>query len=417
MAPSSDLSSTSDISDTSDIAGTAAPTSDLDLFTDAVLDDPYPAFTTLRNLGPAVYLPAHDAWAMARYADVRAALGDPETFSSVDGIALTDEANQQILAGTVLAADGADHARLRRPLSKQLAPRAIRDLTDVIRQRADRLVAGLVARGRFDAVEELAQQFVADVVMELMGLPGDTRDEVIHNAAATFDCFGPNNARYQQAAPAAGAMIAFLQEKVTRETVTPDSWMGAVYQAADRGQIDESDVVPLMSAYTAAGMDTTIHAVSNALYLLATHPDQWEHLRSGDATSTNAFHETIRHEAPVQAFGRRVTRDTTVDGVALAAGQQVWLLYGSTGRDERRWGPTADTFDIRRPDAAEHLALGHGPHSCAGNHLSALEVSALLDAFLTHCDGLEPDGEPVRAPNNVLRGWGHLPIRVRSARH
>ncbi|OEV06032.1 hypothetical protein AN216_00735 [Streptomyces oceani] len=390
------------------------PVSDTDLFSDATLSEPYAPYAALREAGPAVWLSRHQAWAVTGYAEVKQVLEDTETFSSVDGVALTDLANQQFLAGTVLASDGANHARLRRPLSRQLNPRAMRSLAERIRRQADDLVVEYVNRGRFDAVE-LATRMVADVVMELMGLPDSTRGKVLEGAAATFDLFGPDNERYQRSAPIAGAMLAFLHEEVSRDTVRPGSWMSAIYQAVDDGRLEEADCVPLMSAYTTAGMDTTIHGLSTAIHLLATHPAQWAALRASDASSENAFHETIRYDAPVQGFGRRATRDTHIGGTAIAANDQLWVSHGASGRDPRKWGADADSFRVDRADAAEHLALGSGPHSCAGNHLAALEAGSLLSSLVDRCVELELDGEPVRALNNVLRGWHSLPVRVAPA--
>ncbi|MFD7921240.1 cytochrome P450 [Streptomyces sp. NPDC059740] len=394
-------------------APVTGPTSDLDLFADDVLTDPYPAYATLRELGPAVWLPnvGEGVWAVPRYDEARTVLGDSDTFTAVDGIALTEFANQQILRGTVLASDGPAHVRLRRPLSRQLSPRALRDLADGVRARAVTAVDEQVRRSRFDAAD-LARDFVADVVMELMGLPPETREELIHGAAATFDVFGPDNARHRSAAPVAAAVIAFLHEKVSRDTVTPGSWMAAVYAAIDAGQLTEDDGVPLMSAYTAAGMDTTIYAISRAVHLLATHPDQWEHLRTGRARPEGAFHEAIRLYAPVQGFGRRATRTTDLGGVRVRQGEQLWVLYGSSGRDRRKWGPDADAFRVSRPDAADQLALGTGPHSCAGNHLAALQATAVIEALVSRCTRIEADGEPVPALNNVLQGLASVPVRV-----
>lgn len=393
-----------------------ASTCSIDLFTDTALEDPYPLYAALRAMGPAVYLTRHQAWAVTGYDDVRAALNDPETFSSVDGIALTDEANRTILAGTVLASDGAEHARLRRPLSRQLNPRAMRDVAEWVQAVADQLVSDYVGRGRFDAAE-LVTQLVGDVVMHLMGLPESTRDEIISKAAATFDCFGPDNDRYARAAPAAAAMVAYLNEEVTRDSVRPGSWMDALYQAADAGQIAEEDVKPLMSAYTAAGLDSTIYGILSTLHLLATHPEQWKTLRTGLADGQDAFAEAIRLEAPIQGFGRRVTRDTTISGVPIPKGDQVWLLYGATGRDPLKWGPRADVFDIRRPHTCDHLSLGSGPHLCAGQHLAVLEASSLLQALASRCTRLELAGTPpVRAVNNTLRGWRSLPLQVSADR-
>jgi cytochrome P450 len=47
---------------------------ELDLFSDAAILDPYPLYREVRDLAPAVWLPAHQVWALGRFADVRATL-------------------------------------------------------------------------------------------------------------------------------------------------------------------------------------------------------------------------------------------------------------------------------------------------------------------------------------------------------
>lgn len=61
---------------------TAAPVSDVDIFADDVLTDPYPAYAELREAGAAVYLERYDCWALPRYEHVRAALRDHEVLLS-----------------------------------------------------------------------------------------------------------------------------------------------------------------------------------------------------------------------------------------------------------------------------------------------------------------------------------------------
>ncbi|UUU19703.1 hypothetical protein [Streptomyces sp. DSM 40750] len=71
------------------------PTSDVDLFADDVLHDPYPELRELREAGPAVRLTAYDAWVLPRDDHVRAALADHESFSSAHGVGYEDQFNAQ----------------------------------------------------------------------------------------------------------------------------------------------------------------------------------------------------------------------------------------------------------------------------------------------------------------------------------
>ncbi|MFD4525568.1 cytochrome P450 [Streptomyces sp. NPDC058470] len=392
-----------------------APSSSLPLFTDELLADPYPAYGTLRSAGAAVHLEEYGVWAIPRHADLSAILKTPDVFGSEGGIALTALANQEILAGTVLASDGAAHAKLRRVLSKQLAPRAMKALAGRITARAERLVDEYTETGRFDAVA-LARHMVCDTVMELMGLPDADREVLLDGAAATFDVFGPHGDRYQQALPLASRMVQILHEKLIRESVPAESWMGAIFEAVDAGQIEEGEAVPLASAYTAAAIDTTVLGLADCLVQLARHPEQWQILRRDPIRwATPAFHEALRLEAPIQGFGRMVTKAADVGGVHLTEGEQVWLLYGSAGRDPRHWGDEASDYDIRRPRNGLHLAFGGGPHLCAGIPLAELQARAVLRALAARCSHLTPDGEPVRVLNNLLRGFSSAPLAVELA--
>ncbi|WP_101897590.1 cytochrome P450 [Embleya scabrispora] len=386
--------------------------SGLDLFANPVLTDPYPTYARLRKLGAVVHLDAHAVWAVPRHADVAAVLRDPNTYSSERALALTDEVNEVVLTGSVVASDGAVHARLRRVLSRQLAPRALKSLATGMHEHARALVASLPQGQVFDGVADLAAPFVADTVMRLTGLPEQDRGHVLDLADAVFDVFGPDNARTRAAMPRAEQMFTYLDRVATRQRIAPDSWLGAIHRAADQGEIDETQAVQLMLSYTVAGMDTTILAISTALHLLARHPKQWDLVRNGTVASDAVFAEALRLEAPVQFFGRRTTRDVHVGDTLIPAGDRVLLLYGSAGRDHAKWGPTADNFDVTRPDCRDHLALGLGAHQCAGNHLAAMEFAALLAALTARFPTLSPspDETPIRRLHNILRGPRSLPL-------
>ena len=69
------------------------PTSDVDLFGDEALAEPYDHYRALRDLGSVVWLERHDVYAVPRYADVRATLADAGTFCSGQGVGLNDFIN------------------------------------------------------------------------------------------------------------------------------------------------------------------------------------------------------------------------------------------------------------------------------------------------------------------------------------
>src|SRR5262249_15335796 len=161
----------------------------------------------------------------------------------------------------------------------------------------------------------------------------------------------------------------------------------------------------------APSLDTTILATGSLLYLLGSHPEQWELVRADRALVPAAVNEALRFEAPVRAFTRFAAKAYHADGVAIAEGERVLVLFGSANRDERRYADP-DRFDVTR-DARDHLGFGHGVHRCAGGHLAQLELGSLLRALAARVRRIEV-GEPAPRLSNVLRGYRSFPASLRA---
>ena len=99
-----------------DIDPMTVPSSDVDLFGDEMLAEPYEAYAELRDQGPVVHLTHHDLYAVARYAEARQVLDDPITFCSGQGVGLNDLINA-LGQGTTLMSDGASPRPPRRAAS------------------------------------------------------------------------------------------------------------------------------------------------------------------------------------------------------------------------------------------------------------------------------------------------------------
>jgi cytochrome P450 len=386
---------------------TTTPRSEVDLFSEEVIAAPYEVYRELRDLGPVVYLERFEVFAVPRYEQARQVLGDWESFSSAD-IAFNQPFNDR-LDGSILSADPPLHDSLRGVLAARLAPRAMRQFASEIQRRADEIIDSLVARGSFDAVTDLARRFPVDVVGDLIGLPRDGREELLELIDANFNCFGPENDRTHTSRALQPKLVEYIATHATRDALAEGSMGRAVYDAVDAGQLPAEYALRLMTTYVTAGMDTTVHAVGHAVWLLAERPDQWQALRADPALVPQAFREVLRYESPVQIFGRTVRADWPVGDITLPAGTRLAVLYGSANRDERKWNDP-DRFDVTRPNI-DHMGFGYGLHGCAGQALARLEGESLLRGLLRSAARLEV-GEPVRHFNNVLRGLESLPVTV-----
>ncbi|UGQ13759.1 cytochrome P450 [Yinghuangia sp. ASG 101] len=385
---------------------------EFDPFADEVLADPYPAWARVRDAGAAVHVPAHDVWAIGRYADVRDALRDPEVFSSVGGVGLRPQ-DDPVRAGLPSSVDPPEHDRYRRLIGDQLGPRHLPRIGDMIRWRAEDLVKDLVERGSFDAVADWGRMFPVRILGDLIGLPDRDRERLPLWAAAVFDDFGPANERSADGAARVAELGAYVARVVTRRGLAPDGMGAKVFAAADRGEVDDVEAMSVILTFLVSGMGTTSDALAHLLVLLARHPEQWAALRENPTLIPGAFEEALRYDAPFQASCRQVVRDADVDGVKVPAGARAMLLFGSANRDERKWGDP-DRFDVRR-NPVDHLAFGSGTHGCAGQALARLEAKALLGALVRKVARIEPAGEPTRRLAHVSRALDSAPVRVVAA--
>jgi cytochrome P450 len=387
------------------------PVYDGDLFTDDVLADPYDTYAMLRELGPVVWLSAHDTYVVTRYREARTVLASPDIFCSGQGVALNDVCNQQTAGRNLISTDGDLHSHLRKVLAHNITPRAIRHLEAQIQTQADALIARLVARQSFDAVEDLAKSLPLSIIPDLVGWPADGRDRLLQWAGATFNFLGPMNDRARDAVPDVVAMQAFAAEMAVGGRLIPGSVGAGIVQAAANGELRPDRVAALIVGYLAPSLDTTISAMGSAMWLAATHPQQWDLLRRQPELIPNAFNEVVRLESPIRVFSRVATNPTSLGGTSIAQGSRMAVLYGSANRDPLQF-PDPDSFTIDRANAGEHLGFGYGVHSCAGQGLARLETHALLSAMTQAVARIEIAGPAVRATNNLINGWQQLPVNV-----
>ncbi|MET0932332.1 MAG: cytochrome P450 [Mycetocola sp.] len=378
--------------------------SDIDLWSDQVLANPYPTFTELREQSSVVRLDTNGVWALTRYEPIRDALGNWSVFSS-NSVAFNDAMNGA-LVGTTMATDPPDHTALRAALTENLSPRALRKMKASIDEKADVLVAGLVERGSFDAMDDLARALPLQVVVDLIGVQGDVRDKVLGWGEAAFNVLGPMNARTTQNFPIAGELFQWAST-LQGADLAEGSMGRAIFDAAGRGEIPVESAGQIIHQYVAAGMDTTIAALGNAIAQFAAHPEQYEILRQDPSLIPSAFNEVLRYEALMLAEGRLVTEDVEVDGTLIPAGSQIAILFGAGNRDPRHY-EDPDEFVVRR-NPVDHLTFGYGVHSCAGQGLARLEAFAVLDALVRRVSRITV-GEPVRKINNSSQSLDKLPV-------
>jgi cytochrome P450 len=158
-----------------------------------------------------------------------------------------------------------------------------------------------------------------------------------------------------------------------------------------------------------AGHDTTSSSISGGLLALIEHRDQLKLLQAEPDLIDNAADELIRYVSPVKHFMRTCRQPFTLRDVTFEPGDLLYLSYASANRDDEVF---ADPFrlDVRRPNAASHLAFGFGRHFCLGAHIARMEIRALFKELLPRLEYIELAGEPTWIKAHFVQGPKSIPI-------
>lgn len=394
------------------IASANLPTLELDPFDPAFLADPFSAHPVLRDAGPVVFLPKIGCFAMARHAEVQAALKDWEAFISGRGVGQTDFLKETPWRppSLLLEADPPLHDRTRGLMNRVASLGALREVMPRWQAKADALVSQLAGTGSFDAIPALAEAFPLSVFPDLIGLREEGRENLIPYATVAFNAFGPRNALLAETMAAARDATEWVAQSCKRELLRPGGWGMQVYEAADRGECSHDEAERLVRSFLTAGVDTTVNGIATLLHAFAEFPGQWAKLRADPKLVKKAVEESLRWGGTVQTFFRTTSRDVSIGGHIIPEGQKVLLFLAAANRDPRKW-EDADRFEITRV-ASGHVGFGFGIHQCLGQMVARMEAEAVTNALLANVGEIRATGPVRRRLNNTLHAIGELPIEL-----
>ncbi len=364
-------------------------------------------------------------WSVATHAETLEVLRDPAIYSSVTGgsrpfggTLLQDLA----ISGQVLnMMDDPRHSQIRRLVSSGLTPRMIRLVEDDLRARARRLLDAVVPGEPFDFVVGIAAELPMQMICILLGVPESERHWLFEAIEPQFDFGGSRKASLSQlsvsenAAQAGSRMYAYGQELIASKRAEPTDDMLSVVANATVDDVEAPGLSDLelylfFSLLFSAGAETTRNAVAGGMLALAGHPEQFHALREDLDLLPTAVEEIVRWTSPSPSKRRTATRDVTLAGRSIEAGQKVQIWEGSANRDASVFD-RADEFDIaRKPNP--HLGFGQGVHYCLGANLARLELRVLFEELLSRFAGARLV-EPVEwTRSNRHTGIRHLVVEM-----
>jgi cytochrome P450 len=360
-------------------------------------DSPYSQYRDLRARCPVAHSNAWGGfWALTRYQDVRDALVASDVFITskqnvVPKLAFTGRRPP-------LHLDPPEHTPYRRALNPLLKPERIAALEPMIQQTACNLLKPLVAAGHCDLCADYSSHLTIRVFAEWMKVPEEMVVDLQHMGRAyniavqsadgqmvretSLKLYEIARAMIEQRRqhpldPATDPTTALLAARVDGEPFPDEMILGTIRQVLVVGIIAPTIVVGSIAVH------------------LARNQDLQRQLREDLTLMPRAIEEFLRLYTPYRGFARTANRDVVINGRKIREGEPIALLYASANRDEAVFA-NADQFVLDRPNIAEHLAFGMGPHVCAGVPLARLQLRVAIEELLKGAPGFELAAEPVQ---------------------
>ena len=371
---------------------------------------PYPAYSTARTEQPVMWADRLQAWVVSRYDDIVSVLQQPQRFSSkwasgpggatslaarVADDPSKDEALREMARRRVriasspvlLTADPPLHWRQRALVNRAFTPRRVAAMEQRIRALTDELVGALAGRDEVDIVSGLSTPLPLGVIADLLAIPRSRMADFKRWSDSFVVAVGNVSLTDDDIAQMLTSMNEFYDyfagEIVNRQQQPTDDLLSAIVHARLDGEepLSNDEMLNMLVLFLVAGNETTTNAITWAVLYLLEHPELEQQLRRDPSLINGFVEEVLRFEAPVQGLFRTAVEDVEIGGQRIAAGQHLWMVYGSGNHDPVAFADP-EQFDVQRHFDKNHLTFGFGEHYCLGASLARTETRVAVEVLL-----------------------------------
>jgi cytochrome P450 len=406
-----------------------------------LVTDPYPYFEWLRAQCPVQPEAHHGVTMVTGYDEAIAVYNDTDTFSSCnsptgpfpgfpvplegdDVSSLIERHRAELpMSDQLLTFDPPVHTAHRALLMRLITPKRLRENEEFMWRLADRQIDEFIEGGRGEFIRGYGQPFAMLVVADLLGVPESDHELFRERLGA-----GPSGQTGTIGGTAADDALAhnpleFLYEQFTayiedrRRDPRNDVMTGMATATFPDGSIPEAiDVARIAANLFAAGQETTVRLFGTALQRIGDNQELQQLLRDRRELIANFVEECLRIESPVKGDFRLARVTTELGGVEIPAGTTLMVVNGAANRDPSHF-EHPDEFHVERANARQHVAFGHGAHTCPGAPLARAEGRITVERLLDRLDDIrisEKEHGPAGArrydyvPTYILRGVSRL---------
>jgi cytochrome P450 len=397
-----------------------------EVFSDEILQDPYPTYTRLLEEGPLHYVDVGSKWAVwsvFSHAECSAMAKDPRCSAKraqqqLLALPLSRQAEFSELARMLglwlIFMDPPEHTRLRKLLNKGFSPAAIEALRPQVEAIVDRMLKPLQHGSEVELMREFANPMPVRIICEMLGIPQELNETFVNWSRAIALFRGSPDRTVEQAKAAQDALIEltefFRKTVAERKRNKGNDLISLLIDIEEEGEVlTEEELYAQCIALLFAGHETTRNLIGNGMYTLLKHPEETAELREKPDMIRTTIEELLRYESPVQFTARVLKEDIEICGQRIPRKWTILCMLGAANRDPKRF-KDPNKLDLKRLNN-QHLAFSAGPHACIGGQLARLEGQIAIQNLVQRFPNMKLTGpKPEWASTFGFRGLKSLPV-------
>ncbi|MGD1224830.1 MULTISPECIES: cytochrome P450 [Streptomyces] len=277
-------------------------------------------------------------------------------------------------------AEGDEHLRLRGAVMGAMSTIDFRSLRRYINRATQRLVNEFCELGKADLVGQFAEHLPMSVLCEILGMPEDYNDRMVHAARDLLK-------GTETAIASNEYVMGVLTQHTLRRRANPEEDFTSHLINHPAGLTDD-EVAQHLRLVLLAAYEATANLIANVLRMVLTDPRFRAQLNGGQMTVPEAVEQSLWDEPPFSAvLGYFAKQETELGGRRIRKGDG--LLFGiAPGNVDPRVRPDlAASMQGNR----SHLAFGGGPHECPGQDIGRAIADVGVDALLLRLPDTELD--------------------------
>jgi cytochrome P450 len=324
------------------------------VFSDEILQDPYPTYARLHEEGPLHYVDVGSKWAVwsiFSHAECSSIAKDPRLSAKraqqqLLALPLSRQAEFSELARMLglwlIFMDPPEHTRLRKLLNKGFSPAVVESLRPQVEAIVDQMLAPLQHGSEIDLMREFANPMPVRIILEMLGIPQELRDTFVDWSRAIALFRGSPDRTVEQAKAAQDALIEltdfFRKAVAERRCNKGNDLISLLIDIEEEGEVlTEEELYAQCIALLFAGHETTRNLIGNGMYTLLQHPEEAAELRENPEMIRTAVEEILRYESPVQFTARVLKEDIAICGQRIPKKWTILCMLGAANRDPKKF--------------------------------------------------------------------------------